>query len=336
MNQAAGHRSTRRNSSARFNLRETIIEFLKSHTEQRYSARQIANWIFETNREACEAKRRRSKQKLATDAALIQQLVAEISAVRPEIQKREPRVRTTEGRPRLYYYAAQAGYDDVVIPSEETSLPSTDGNEARAGRAVALTEHDLYPLLSSYLHMEFGLFPKRIDEKRASNRRGPNGNRWLFPDLAAMENLTREWDKEILDCVKEYGGPRTRLWSFEVKLKLNRSNVREAWFQTVSNSSWSNYGYLVAAQVEDADTMKELRLLAAAHGIGLIVLDIEDPTESSEIRIPARERPEIDWDSCNRLAEENADFRDFISQIRQFHQTGNIKDRDWDLPDRTR
>jgi hypothetical protein len=129
-----------------------------------------------------------------------------------------------------------------------------------------------------------------------------------------------------------YSDARCRLWSFEVKLKLNRSNVREAWFQTVSNSSWSNYGYLVAAEVEDADTMKELRLLAAAHGIGLIVLDTEDPTEGSEIRIPARERAEIDWDSCNRLAGENADFRDFIRQIRQFHQTGDIKTRDWDLP----
>jgi hypothetical protein len=122
------------------------------------------------------------------------------------------------------------------------------------------------------------------------------------------------------------------LWSFEVKLKLNRSNVREAWFQTVSNSSWSNQGYLVTAEVEGADTMKELRLLAAAHGIGLIVLDVEDPTEGSEIRIPTRERSDVDWDACNRLAKENADFRDYIRAVRQFHQTDDIKRGDWDLP----
>ena len=78
--------------------------------------------------------------------------------------------------------------------------------------------------------------------------------------------------------------------------------------------------------------MKELRLLAATHGIGLIVLDVEDPTEGSEIRIPARERSDVDWDDCNRLAEENADFRDYIRAVRQFHQTDDIKRGAWDLP----
>lgn len=312
----------------KLNLRQTVIEFLNSYAEQRFTARDIARWIFENHREACEEKRRNSQQDLSDDAALIQQLVAEISVNRPGIQKKEPRIRTTEGRPRRYYFAADAGYDEVLHPPEDMKPYAATVGQPKP----ALTEHDLYPLLCSYLHAEFGLYPKRIDEKRASNRRGPNGNRWLFPDLAAMEDLSRDWHKDIRECVKEYGDSRCRQWSFEVKLKLNRSNVREAWFQTVSNSSWSNYGYIVAAEVEDADTMKELRLLAAAHGIGLIVLDTQDPTEGSEVRIPARERPEIDWDACNRLTEENTDFRDYTQQVRQFHQTGDIKARDWDLP----
>lgn len=318
----------------KLNLRQTMIDFLKSRPEELFTAREIATWIFENYREACEEKRRNSQQDLSIDTDFIWQLVAEIGANRPEIQKKEPRIRTTEGRPRRYYYAAKAEYDEILRPVHEFAFDrNTDSGQGTPTKAKAgMSEHDLYPLLSSYLHAEFGLYPKRIDEKRASNRRGPNGNRWLFPDLAAMEDLGREWNTDIRDCVREYGDARCRLWSFEVKLKLNRSNVREAWFQTVSNSSWSNYGYLVVAEVEDADTMKELRLLAAAHGIGLIVLDTEDPTEGSEIRIPARERAEVDWDSCNRLAQENADFRDFIRQIRQFHQTGDIKTRDWDLP----
>jgi len=208
--------------------------------------------------------------------------------------------------------------------------PAKDAKEEPA--KASLTERDLYPLLCRYLHAEFGLYPQRIDEKRSSNRNGPKGNIWLFPDIVALEDLGAEWHKDIRDCVRHYGDPRCRLWSFEVKLKLNRSNVREAWFQTVSNSSWANQGYLVAAEVEGADTMKELRLLAAAHGMGLIVLDVEDPTEGSEIRIPARERSDVDWDACNRLAEENADFRDYIRAVRQFHQTDDIKRGDWDLP----
>lgn len=310
--------------TAKLNLRQTVIDFLRAHADQPHTARQIALWIFENQREACEEKRRNSQQNLADDAALIQQLVAEIGANRPEIQKKEPRIRTTEGRPRRYYFAT----------GDEDSLPSIAESPAtgRARTAAGPNERDLYPLLCRYLHAEFGLYPKRIDEKRASNRNGPKGNIWLFPDIVAMEDLGAEWHKDIRDCVRHYGDPRCRLWSFEVKLKLTRANVREAWFQTVSNSSWANQGYLVTAEVEGADTMKELRLLAAAHGIGLIVLDIEDPTEGSEIRIPARERGDVDWDACNRLAEENADFRDFIRSVRQFHQTDDIKRGDWDLP----
>jgi hypothetical protein len=51
---------------------------------------------------------------------------------------------------------------------------------------------------------------------------------------------------------------------------------------------------LVAATVEGDGTLKELRMLAAAHGIGLPNWT-ENPTES-QILIPARER-EIDWEA---------------------------------------
>lgn len=315
------------------NLRQTVIDFLRAHPEQRYTARQIALWIFQNHREACEEKRQASQQDLADDASLLWQLVAEIGANRAGIQKKDSSVHTTEGRPRLYFYSQEADYSRVLkpaIPGLEISLQAESNAEAANRHSVS--EHGLYPLLCRYLHGELGLYPKRIDEKRASNRRGPNGNKWLFPDLVALEDLGAEWDKEILACVNETGGQRSRLWSFEVKLLLNRSNVRESWFQAVSNSSWANFGYLVAAEVEGSETMKELRLLAASHGIGLIVLDAENPAES-EIRIPARERPDVDWDAGNRLAQENADFRNFVSWVRQFHQTDNPTVGKWDLPE---
>jgi hypothetical protein len=52
-----------------------------------------------------------------------------------------------------------------------------------------------------------------------------------------------------------------------VKVALSISNVREAFFQTVSNSSWANYAYLVASSL-DAKAKDELELLSEAHGIG--------------------------------------------------------------------
>lgn len=305
--------------TTKLNLRQTLVDFLKARPEERFTARQIADWIFANLREACEEKRRNSQQDLREDAAFMWQLVAEIGANRPEIQKRWPQVRTTEGRPRQYYWTAASEAAEVA-----------EAEKVKAAEPGKVSEHDLYPLLCRYLHSEWQLYPKRIDEKRSSNRNGPNGNKWLFPDLVALEDLGREWDREIRACVQQVGAQRARLWSFEVKLLINRANVREAWFQAVSNSSWANLGYLVAADIQES-AMKELRLLAASYGIGLIRLDVTDPNES-EVLIPARERGDIDWDACNRLAQENSEFQNVVSWVRQFHQTDNALVGDWDLP----
>jgi hypothetical protein len=309
--------------TSKLNLRQTVIDFLKGRPEERFTARQLAIWMFDNLRDACEEKRRGSQQDLRDDAALIQQLVAEIGANRPEMQKRSPQLRTTGTRPRHYYWSMVT--EAAEVAKAENLAPATLGQSAEK-----LSEHELYPLLCRYLHLELGLYPKRVDEKRSSNKVGPNGNKWLFPDLVAMEDIGAEWEREIRACVQQVGAQRARLWSFEVKMLLNRSNIREVWFQTVSNSSWANFGYLVAADVQES-AMKEVRLLAASYGIGLIRLNCDDPSES-EILIPARERIDIDWDACNRLAQENTDFRSFISWVRQFHQTDNARVGDWDLP----
>ena len=108
--------------------------------------------------------------------------------------------------------------------------------------------------------------------------------------------------------------------------------MRECFFQTVSNSSWANFGYLVAAEVEGAETLKELRMLFAAHGIGLIKLDIDTPADS-QVLIPARERADIHWDTVNRLVTENRDFLEYVKLVKQFYQTGETKLADWDVPE---
>ena len=72
-------------------------------------------------------------------------------------------------------------------------------------------------------------------------------------------------------------------------------------------------------------------MLFAAHGIGLIKLDAENPSES-QVLIPAREKSEIDWDTANRLATENKDFLKYVKLVRQFYQTGEAHFADWDVP----
>jgi hypothetical protein len=89
---------------------------------------------------------------------------------------------------------------------------------------------------------------------------------------------------------------------------------------------------LVAAEIEGQETMKELRMLFGAHGIGLIKLDVENPAES-QVLIPARERDKIDWDMANRLGNENPDFLEYLKLIKQFYQTGEARLADWDAVD---
>ena len=309
------------------NLAKLVLGYLKERPDEKLTARQIAEWIFATFPDECQAKKQ-SSQYVSTDAELLQQLVAEISSQRPRLQKRHPELKTTEGRPRRYYYSEKSDVAEVAAAEGVVVVPIADSSDAKLG------EHAMYPLLSLYLWEEFGVYSKRIDEKRSSNKRGPNGNRWLYPDLVGMEDLGAEWHQEVRDCVNQYSDKRTKLWSFEAKLLINRSNVRECFFQAVSNSSWANFGYLVAAEIEGQDTLKELRMLFAAHGIGLIKLDADNPAES-QVLIPARERDEIDWDMANRLATENRDFLEYVKLVKQFYQTGEARLADWDVPETT-
>lgn len=308
------------------NLAKTVVDFLAERTEQKFTARQMAEWIFENFPAECQEKKTNSTF-IKNDADLVQQIVAEIGSQRPALQKRNPQVKTTEGRPRQYYWTAKTDQAEVNEAEEA-------GSDDLPVSGKFQKESDLYPLLSEYLWSELAVYSKRIDEKKSSNKHGPKGNKWLYPDLVGMEDLTADWHQEIKGLVKEYADKKTKLWSFEVKILLNRSNVREAYFQAVSNSSWANYGYLVAAEIEGADTMKELRMLFSLHGIGLIQLDPENPAES-QILIPARERLEVDWATCNRLTQENKDFVQFMKLVRQFYQTGDPRPNDWDLPETT-
>lgn len=253
-------------------------------------------------------------------------------------------MRATEGRPRRTYGTEKSEAEEADALSEgaedgpeATAPPGGTGPAAPPPLQVAstddaprtLTEYDLYPLLGEYISREAEVDAMRIDERRGSNARGDGGNRGLYPDVVGLEDLARGWDAELRHCVRETGDARALPWSFEVKLHLNRSNVRESYFQAVSNSSWAHFGYLVAAEIEGPSTMHELRMLSAPHGIGVIQLDAENPSES-QILIPARGRTEVDWSTCNRLVTENFDFEDFIKRVRQFYQTGD-RPVTWDL-----
>lgn len=298
-------------------LRERVFQLLKQNPEQRFKAREIAEWIHVNFPDETAEKIEKSSF-LTDENSLLYQLVAEIGSNRPQWQKKYPNLRTTEGRPRKFYWTEKTESEEVEAAENDTQ----EINSIVFGN-TQFAEKDLYPKLSEFLLTEFEAKGTRIDESKASNRRGRGGNKWLYPDVVAVEALTKNLNAEVVEALKHSGDQRARLWSFEVKKLLNKANVREAYFQSVSNSSWANFGYLVAAQIEGSETMKEIQMLYAVHGIGLIELDPDSPTEST-VRIPAREKPNVEWSMCSRLADENSDFEQFMKRVRKFFQTNDL------------
>ena len=70
------------------NLVKTVAELLRQKPEQKFTAREIANWIYATHPDECRQKQQRSKATvipLDSEAALLQQIVAEIGAQRPHL-----------------------------------------------------------------------------------------------------------------------------------------------------------------------------------------------------------------------------------------------------------
>ena len=62
-----------------------------------------------------------------------------------------------------------------------------------------------------------------------------------------------------------------------MKKTLNFTNLREYYFQAVSNSSWANEGYIVALDIDEDDSfLAELKRLNNAFGIGVIKLNAEN------------------------------------------------------------
>lgn len=288
-----------------------VVAFLKQNSQEKFTARQIAEAITAQYPDDYQDK----KVKFADEKAFIQQVRAEIGAHKEGILKICPEIQMQDKpRPRQFWY--------------ETDAVSEIENVLLANYTEKISEHDLYPKLMQFLAQEWDLYCLRIDEKRSKNNRGSKGNQWLHPDIVAMQTMDKQWAEDIRQCVKLGSGQNAALWSFEVKLVLNGANVRESFFQAVSNSSWANEGYLVTAAIVGEHTEEELRILSALHGIGVIVLNTDDLSES-EILLPAKRKTEIDWQSVNRIVEQNSDFATFIEYVAIYYQSGKVIEKNW-------
>lgn len=212
---------------------------------------------------------------------------------------------------------------------KEVEKCSNNINKSDTEEKVQYSERDLHKILTYYAYNYMRVYTKTIYHEK-SKKKDKGANKWLHPDLVGFNFPLSDWDKQVLELSANIGSTPIRIYSFEMKKELDFSNIREAFFQTVSNSSWANESYLVAANISnDSDFLDELKRLTAAFGIGIIRLDINEPDDCSTI-FPARFKTELEWDTVNKLIEENPDFKEFISDVNACIKSKRIYDTAYD------
>jgi hypothetical protein len=229
----------------------------------------------------------------------------------------------TSERPAQFFLRKLADKIDIqkVQKQKDTEIAKKEKVETKK-----FNERDLHTLLVAFAmgdtHFKANL--KTIFHE-TSNKGTKGQNEWIHPDLVGVYFPFKDYKKETLEIQSHLTISSIKLFSFELKISLSFANLREYYFQAVSNSSWANEGYLVAINInEDPAFRDELRRLSNAFGIGIIKLNTENVFES-EILFPAAIKQAIDWDTVNRLANENSDFSDFLKFITEDCKLGKIK-----------
>lgn len=194
-------------------------------------------------------------------------------------------------------------------------------------------ERDLHPLLTyfAFANPTFNrgrsIFTKTIFHEK-SQRSGYN--EWIHPDIVGFYLPLDDWRPDVIEFNRLSDNNSLRLFSFEMKKSLTKANYREAYFQAVSNSSWAHEGYLVAAEIlQDDEFLAELERLASSFGIGIIHLDPAD-IDSSSILYPARGRDALDWETINKLCEQNPDFEKFLQDVKIDFESKRIHRAEFD------
>jgi|LSQX01.3.fsa_nt_gb hypothetical protein len=221
----------------------------------------------------------------------------------------------TNSRPKSFYLK-DAGIDNTI-----TTIPVTVSHSK-----PSYLEKDLHPFLVYYGHNYLKAHIKTIAAQRSEKK---EFGEWVHPDAVGCYFSFQDWADEVVEVSSVFGHSSIRIFSFELKRDLNFSNLREAFFQAVSNSSWANEGYLVAANIDRNDDFRaELKRLSAAFGIGVIDLDIADP-DATEIILPALSKDYLDWVTVNKLTM-NPDFREFLRRVKNDISTRELRKEGYD------
>lgn len=224
------------------------------------------------------------------------------------IRNGDTRVKRIKQQGGTYSYYLTKNEQNIAIDvlSGETETQTT--LPKKATKTKTYEERDLHKLLSSYLK-NTDIYSKTIFHEQSNGK--DNNQIWTHPDMIGIKflNLQTKASQNFLKSINRVD--TFKMSSYELKKEINSdSELKKAFFQAVSNSSWANYGYLVAFEFSDS-LNEEMARLNQSFGIGIIELNA-NPYQS-KILFPATYR-DLDFKTIDKLCKMNSEFNKFIEQ----------------------
>ena len=169
-------------------------------------------------------------------------------------------------------------------------------------------ERDLHKLFCTSLRAK-NIYAKTIFHEQTSKKSDP-ALVWVHPDIVGVE-IERFENETTLSILKAVEPSKiVKIYSFELKKNIDSDNqLKQYFFQALSNSSWANYGYLVTYEISES-LNDEMSRLNEAFGIGIIKMDARE----IQVLYPARER-KLDYNAIEKLNSINPNFKEFISHV---------------------
>lgn len=204
----------------------------------------------------------------------------------------------------LTRYAAEI--ETLIAGGKQT--PTNQPTTVTTETTKNFDERSLHKLFCSHLRTR-NIYAKTIFHEKTSSKTD-HAQKWVHPDIVGVqfEDFKNDATLSLLKATEPK--ETVHIYSYELKRKIESDyHLKQYFFQALSNSSWANYGYLVAFEIADG-LEDEMVRLNNAFGIGIILMQATEAT----ILYPAREKL-LDYNTIEKLNNLNPDFCSFITKL---------------------
>ncbi len=196
---------------------------------------------------------------------------------------------------------------DALIAGKAYTAP-VDSVDNTVVQPKSFDERSLHKLFCNFLRSR-GIYAKTIYHEKTL-KKIDSTLKWVHPDIIGVQ--FEDFNNEATLSLMMAADPKKsmHIYSYEMKRHIeNDSQLKQYYFQALSNSSWANFGYLVAFEIADG-LDEEMQRLNNAFGIGIILMQATEAT----ILYPAREKS-LDYVTIEKLSTINKQFCEFISKL---------------------